>query len=68
MLSCPICRKSVSADRVGEPGSTFPFCGERCKLIDLGRWLNGSYQVPAEPDDDEPDELPPEAWIDPRRR
>jgi hypothetical protein len=29
-----------------------PFCSERCKLIDLGRWLDGKYQIPvAEPDE-----------------
>ena len=26
----------------------FPFCGKRCKTIDLGRWLKGSYAVEAE--------------------
>jgi len=25
-----------------------PFCGERCKLADLGRWFSGDYRVPAE--------------------
>jgi len=35
-----------------------PFCSERCKLMDLGQWLEGGYRVPgapvaepAEPDD-----------------
>ena len=23
----------------------FPFCSERCKLIDLGKWLNGGYRI-----------------------
>jgi uncharacterized protein len=23
-----------------------PFCGERCKLADLGRWLSEDYRVP----------------------
>jgi len=23
----------------------FPFCGQRCKLLDLGRWLNNEYAV-----------------------
>jgi uncharacterized protein len=23
-----------------------PFCGERCKMADLGRWLAGDYRVP----------------------
>jgi endogenous inhibitor of DNA gyrase (YacG/DUF329 family) len=26
-----------------------PFCSERCKLLDLARWADGSYRVPAEP-------------------
>jgi endogenous inhibitor of DNA gyrase (YacG/DUF329 family) len=26
-----------------------PFCSERCKLLDLSRWLDGAYRVPAEP-------------------
>jgi endogenous inhibitor of DNA gyrase (YacG/DUF329 family) len=25
-----------------------PFCSERCKMADLGRWLTGDYRVPAE--------------------
>ncbi len=26
-----------------------PFCSERCKMLDLARWADGSYRVPAEP-------------------
>jgi uncharacterized protein len=26
-----------------------PFCSERCKLVDLGRWVDGSYRIPGEP-------------------
>jgi uncharacterized protein len=25
-----------------------PFCSERCKLLDLARWADGSYGVPGE--------------------
>jgi endogenous inhibitor of DNA gyrase (YacG/DUF329 family) len=25
-----------------------PFCSSRCAQIDLGRWLNGDYRIPAE--------------------
>jgi len=25
-----------------------PFCSERCKLQDLGRWAGGTYRVPGE--------------------
>ena len=24
----------------------YPFCGKRCKTIDLGRWLSEDYRVP----------------------
>lgn len=35
-----------------------PFCSERCKMLDLARWADGTYRVPAEPvgnGDDEED-------------
>ena len=25
----------------------FPFCSERCQSIDLGRWANEEYRIPA---------------------
>ncbi len=25
----------------------FPFCSERCQTIDLGRWLDERYRIPA---------------------
>lgn len=39
---CPICRKEV----VRSEGSLWPFCSERCKLIDLGRWADEQYRIP----------------------
>ena len=61
MLRCPICKKEVDESDLGKPGSTFPFCSQRCKLIDLGRWLDGKYQIPAKDDEEveAPTELPP---------
>ena len=52
-MRCPICKKPVteSADRAVR--SAFPFCSERCKLIDLGRWLDGKYQITLTPEDEE---------------
>jgi len=44
-LRCPICKKPV-AERSTNPG--WPFCSERCRLIDLGKWLDEDYKVPAE--------------------
>lgn len=39
-LRCPICRKIVLKS---EP--EFPFCSERCRTIDLGKWASGAYVV-----------------------
>jgi uncharacterized protein len=42
--SCPICHKPHSLE--GSALNPFrPFCSERCKLIDLGSWLDGSYKI-----------------------
>lgn len=46
-MKCPICKKLV-ADEGPERPPTYPFCSERCKLIDLGRWLDGKYQIPVQ--------------------
>jgi len=45
---CPVCNGASHAD-----GAHFPFCSERCKLVDLGRWLDGDYaiEVPMDMDD-----------------
>lgn len=52
---CPTCKKLLP-----EPSpATSPFCGSRCKLADLGSWLDGKYVVasPAFALDDVADEL-----------
>ncbi len=46
MTRCLTCRKAI-AGRPQNPWS--PFCSERCKLIDLGKWLGEEYRVPAAP-------------------
>jgi endogenous inhibitor of DNA gyrase (YacG/DUF329 family) len=38
---CPICKKPGD-DRFR------PFCSKRCADLDLSRWLNGAYAIPAE--------------------
>jgi hypothetical protein len=43
---CPICGRDVSP-RPDNPA--FPFCSSQCKLVDLGRWFDGSYRVPGPP-------------------
>lgn len=34
---------------------SLPFCSERCRLVDLGRWLNEEHALPFEEDDEESD-------------
>jgi uncharacterized protein len=33
-----------------------PFCSERCKMADLGRWLREDYRVPGEAPPDRPED------------
>ena len=62
-MRCPICKRPVSDPPADGPRGDYPFCSARCKLIDLGRWLDGAYQVPVEisPEDNDADEIPPTA-------
>ncbi|MCC6574883.1 MAG: DNA gyrase inhibitor YacG [Planctomycetes bacterium] len=39
---CPECKKRFSHTTEGK---WLPFCSERCKLLDLGRWLNNEYAI-----------------------
>lgn len=39
-LLCPSCRKVVL---VTNPD--FPFCSDRCRLLDLGKWASGDYKI-----------------------
>ena len=45
---CPICRETYRL-RAEEPPPHFPFCSQRCRMIDLGRWLDGDYRVAGRP-------------------
>lgn len=52
---CPICSKPAAPREPGRK-SSYPFCSERCRQVDLGRWFSGSYAVPAvDPEDQEED-------------
>lgn len=42
---CPSCAEAV---RPFPENAVFPFCSPRCKMVDLGNWLNENYRVPAE--------------------
>ncbi len=40
---CPVCEEAA-LPKSANPA--FPFCSERCRLLDLGRWLDGDYRIP----------------------
>ncbi len=46
---CPVCGKESTVEHR-------PFCSERCKDVDLGRWLGGAYVIAG--DDVPPDMMP----------
>ena len=41
-IPCPFCRLQPSA----KDERVWPFCSERCKQADLGKWAMGAYVVP----------------------
>jgi endogenous inhibitor of DNA gyrase (YacG/DUF329 family) len=47
-LRCPICKKPAKTS-----DADFPFCSERCRLIDLGKWASGGYVISSPVDDAE---------------
>lgn len=40
MIRCPICKKAVAAG-----SADFPFCSERCRIMDLGNWASEKYVI-----------------------
>jgi len=54
-MKCPICKKEIS-----ENAEFFPFCSDRCRIIDLGNWASEKYVIstPIHPpeEESEPDE------------
>lgn len=55
VVSCPRCGKEMQWD---VNNRYRPFCSERCKLIDLGKWANEDYRV-AQPADEQEFTEPP---------
>jgi endogenous inhibitor of DNA gyrase (YacG/DUF329 family) len=49
-LRCPICRTLVLRTQ-----EDFPFCSDRCRTIDLGKWASGGYVISTKIND--PEEL-----------
>lgn len=51
--TCPTCHRPFDA----EQSPAMPFCSERCRQVDLGRWLSEENRLPMPPPLDE-DEVP----------
>ncbi|MBF6559275.1 MAG: DNA gyrase inhibitor YacG [Candidatus Binataceae bacterium] len=49
-MLCPICNKPAEA---GQANRFRPFCSERCRMADLGKWAGEGYRVPGGPADDD---------------
>lgn len=43
-INCRYCQKEIRYKSVADV-PTFPFCSERCKLIDLGLWLDEKHRI-----------------------
>jgi len=38
--ACRTCGKAVA-----EQSATYPFCSDRCRMGDLGKWFTGAYAI-----------------------
>ncbi len=56
-MRCPTCKNEFDAALT----VAMPFCSERCRTIDLGRWLDERNSLPHVPDPHQ-DETPEEGW------
>lgn len=57
-ITCPVCKKKTT----WEENPWRPFCSERCKLIDLGKWASEEYKIAGEREKSESEKI-----IDKRR-
>ena len=48
-LPCPECRRPSTREN-------YPFCSDRCRNLDLSRWLKGSYASPVADDEAKADD------------
>ncbi len=46
-VPCPVCRRPVSVD--ADRPTAFPFCGSRCRTLDLGAWATDRYVIAGKP-------------------
>lgn len=62
-ILCPICKKPVDVS-----SEDVPFCSDRCRLLDLGKWASGDYKVSSPILDPELFEEVEQAQLDAERR
>jgi len=43
-VKCPVCERRFDVEHT----TAMPFCSDRCRQIDLGRWLDEDYGLPIE--------------------
>jgi len=50
-------RKARACAECGKPSvrEHYPFCSDRCRTLDLSRWLNGAYAIPVADDERQAD-------------
>jgi endogenous inhibitor of DNA gyrase (YacG/DUF329 family) len=48
IITCPLCKKTTT----WEENPWRPFCSERCRLIDLGKWASDEYRIEEEEKED----------------
>ncbi len=46
-IHCPVCGRQFDS----ETATAMPFCSDRCRQVDLGRWLSEQYGLPIESED-----------------
>jgi uncharacterized protein len=61
-IRCPICKQEV---KLTDPHA--PFCSDRCRTIDLGKWASGGYVI-SSPVTDAEEGINDAAPEDPERR
>ncbi len=44
VIACRRCKKVLQYERVKDLPH-FPFCSEKCKLLDLGKWLDAEHRI-----------------------
>ena len=56
VITCRNCGKALTYERMQDL-PWFPFCSEKCKLLDLGGWFDGTHRISTdEPAEDAPSE------------